>query len=56
MHNVIVRHGPDVQFWSNDLGWTDLENATRFTDEERKTLNLPMNSYWATDVTELLED
>lgn len=29
-------------FWSNDQGWTELENATLFTPEESRTLGLPL--------------
>lgn len=31
-------------FWSNDLGWTDLANATLFAPAEIQTLSLPMAS------------
>jgi hypothetical protein len=33
-------------FWCNENGWTDQSEATRFTDEEMKTLNLPMDGKW----------
>ncbi len=31
-------------FWSNDAGWTDLEGATRFTQDEARSLNLPIST------------
>lgn len=33
-------------YWSNALGWTDLDLATRFTHEEHRTLNLPIGGRW----------
>jgi hypothetical protein len=31
-------------FWSNDTGWGDFADATRFTESERNTFNLPMSN------------
>jgi hypothetical protein len=33
-------------FWSNDNGWGDYESATRFTEDERQTLTLPLGGEW----------
>ena len=33
-------------FWSNNNGWVDKEDATRFTYKERHELNLPMFGEW----------
>lgn len=29
------------EFWSNQIGWTDITEATKFTLEETTTFNLP---------------
>lgn len=29
------------EFWSNQVGWTDITEATKFTLEETQTFNLP---------------
>lgn len=38
----------DAMFWSNILGWTELENATVFTEAHTIYLDLPMpaDSCW----------
>jgi len=33
-------------YWSNEHGWALLKNATRFSDEERRTVNLPVGGKW----------
>jgi hypothetical protein len=33
-------------YWSNEFGWTWVESADVFTDDERNTLNLPMGGTW----------
>jgi predicted DNA-binding WGR domain protein len=33
-------------YWNNDDGWTVKEGATQFTEDEAKTLNLPMLGEW----------
>ena len=39
----IVYSNSEGGFWNNDLGWIEAsEYATRFTDEERCTFNLPL--------------
>lgn len=42
--NEAAISGDGAGFWNNDLGWTILEEATRFTREESQTLNLPMST------------
>ena len=34
-------------YWSNIDGWVYGEDATRFTDDERKCLNLPLEGEWS---------
>jgi hypothetical protein len=34
-------------YWSNTEGWTTVDQATRFTEEESRQLNQPVDSYWA---------
>ena len=34
------------EYWSNDDGWTDQEHADKFTEEEQKTLDLPIGGDW----------
>jgi len=35
------------ELWSNEMGWVlGIENATKFSDEERRTLNLPLEGAW----------
>ena len=41
--------GDEPLFWSNDLGWVELESATRFTINERAVLNPPLGGIWAED-------
>ena len=36
----------DRLFWSNEQGWVDLANATRFALEEKDRLDLPMGGAW----------
>jgi len=33
-------------FWNNEYGWCDRSMATKFTYEERQTLNLPIGGKW----------
>lgn len=37
-------------FWSNDIGWVNLESATKFTEKDTGTLNLPMTGNGKTGV------
>ena len=34
------------QFWSNEHGWTDFEEADYFTEAEFKAYNLPLGGKW----------
>jgi hypothetical protein len=36
----------ESQFWSNEYGWTDFRSATKFTDKDTETLDLPMDGKW----------
>jgi hypothetical protein len=38
--------GEEVLYWKNDMGWVSWQDATLFTREERKTLNLPIGGEW----------
>jgi hypothetical protein len=33
-------------YWSNDDGWTPIEHATRFTQDERRNVCLPVGGKW----------
>jgi hypothetical protein len=37
-------------FWNNEFGWTSIESATIFTEDDTKVLNLPLpkDSKWIT--------
>lgn len=37
---------PYEEWWSNDLGWTTFDQATCFTEGERRSLNLPVDGEW----------
>lgn len=41
MHKYIIKNFDNKLYWSNELGWTDIKNATVFTWLERKEFNLP---------------
>lgn len=36
----------DEAYWSNAMGWVDLDSADRFTEAETKTVDLPMEGFW----------
>lgn len=43
----IIRHNyTEGMYWSNDYGWVGRDGATRFSQEERDTLNLPLAGCW----------
>jgi|694.fasta_scaffold03312_27 hypothetical protein len=44
----VVQHKTEPAFWSNTEGWVDLNSGTKFTSEERCTLNLPTEGTWIT--------
>ncbi len=35
------------EFWNNEAGWSDLAEATRFSNREFKRLRLPMGGRWS---------
>lgn len=41
-------------YWSNDMGWVNLSGATIFSEEEVRTLRLPMDGEWI-DLSRLRE-
>ncbi len=43
---VIINRKSHRDFWSNELGWTTLKAATRFSEDEMETLNLPIDGIW----------
>ena len=43
---------PDM-YWNNELGWTRLSHATRFTEEERIKFSLPLDGIWVS-LTEMV--
>lgn len=43
----VVRNANDDQlFWSKKYGWVEAGSETIFTEEERKTANLPIIGVW----------
>ena len=42
---VIKRVGSGL-CWSNEVGWTSLDDATRFTEDEQPHLSLPLEGEW----------
>lgn len=36
----------ESEYWSNEDGWGFKSTATVFTEEEKNTLNLPMEGEW----------
>jgi hypothetical protein len=43
MYAIISDHG---DWWNNDCGWCGVGDATLFSAEERRTLNLPVGGRW----------
>jgi hypothetical protein len=55
MLKFVINHVDDVLvFWSNEIGWTNYDEATFFTEEERNKFTPPIGGRWCTDVTEIL--
>ena len=46
MKYVILNQLSDL-FWSNEMGWVDIQDAEIFTKEEREKLRLPLDGIWA---------
>jgi hypothetical protein len=42
----IVNRNNDELFWSNKFGWVDYYSADSFSENEMKTLNLPIDGSW----------
>ena len=42
----VIRNRDDETFWSNTQGWVDLVTADVFNEEERRTLNPPLEGDW----------
>lgn len=38
--------GDGPLYWSNDIGWVSKGSADIFTEEERNSLNLPIEGKW----------
>lgn len=51
-HKYAVDDDGGDLFWSNDLGWVDSKSETRFTQEQRTYLNLPIDGEWVFCVAE----
>jgi hypothetical protein len=55
MLKFVINHVDDVLvFWSNEIGWTNYDEATFFTEKERNEFTPPIGGRWCTDVTEIL--
>lgn len=48
MKPYVITNLKGTEFWSNEFGWTDISESTKFFEEETKTLNLPMEGKWMT--------
>lgn len=42
----IVHRVNQHEFWSNEFGWTDFEEADYFSHQETLDLNLPVDGRW----------
>jgi len=43
----------EALYWSGEWGWTGIDDADTFTEEEAATLNLPVGGQWIYMSTEL---
>ena len=50
---VIQRIGT-TDFWSNNAGWTSLNEATVFIEQEVQKLNVPLDGIWVEDTREMI--
>jgi hypothetical protein len=48
MKNYLIKNKKQMNFWSNEWGWTDVQSADLFSADEKKTLNLPVDGMWIT--------
>lgn len=40
-------------YWSNEWGWTSIEEAEKFTEEEAASFRLPLGGEWTYESIEL---
>lgn len=45
MYKIGNLNDPNV-FWSNDIGWVDLDSADLFSREQQTQLRLPLEGHW----------
>ena len=43
-------------YWSNEWGWTTIEEADKFTEEEAASLTLPLGGEWTYQASQGVED
>ena len=43
-------------YWSNEWGWTTIEEADKFTEEEAASLTLPLGGAWAYQASQGVDD
>lgn len=49
MATYVIANTTDCTYWSNAHGWTGRGEADRFSDRERRGLQLPVDGTWVTD-------
>jgi len=54
--NEMVDDTWEALYWSNQWGWTGIEEADAFTEEEAGKLNLPVGGEWVYQSSEGVED
>ena len=48
--NWIIKCKNDNLFWNNQLGWVDYSSSDIFNQQEKNTLNLPVEGQWVKKV------
>ena len=43
---IIQNKNDEELYWSNQWGWCDIDEADRFSEDEKNTLNLPLEGKW----------
>lgn len=43
---VVINKDNQHEFWSNEFGWTDFEEADYFTEDEKQDYNAPLGGEW----------
>ena len=43
---IIASNTESDLFWSNEIGWVDVNSATQFSSDDRFNLNLPIGGDW----------